>query len=492
MTRSSVEVLEANPHNLADDELKASLRNPLITEVIFWSSRGNLDMVKEIVGKCNLDVSEEDFADYDKRTPLHLAAAEGCYRVCQWLISQNVNINSVDRFNQTPLGSALLGGHTQVIQLFMKNDGKVLEGEQLIPITESDNAAAAMLKAGLQEHLTSDHWDIYENEISMLKPHGSGAFGTVYMASWRGTVIAAKCLKVDVRRDPDALLEFKTELGLLQRLHHPHVVQFLGACTKSIKPILVTEFMSGGSLDMIFRQTPKIGLQKAVRYSVDISKGLAYLHGRHPQPVIHRDLKPANIMISGFDQCKIGDFGLSRTLQPLHDKLRPGMKYLGEMSEAYVLTGETGSYRYMAPEVFRHETYNIKADCYAMAMIMYQMFEGKQPFQGMDPIKAAMMAASAGLRPVFSGSITPEPMKTLICDLWHPNPSKRPHFMEVLTRLQEFNTLEFEGKVKTGRKSGEVSFKGGDANRTLSVEKAPPQSPKAEPQTPKGCACVIS
>jgi serine/threonine protein kinase len=62
--------------------------------------------------------------------------------------------------------------------------------------------------------------------------------------------------------------------------------------------------------------------------------------------VIHRDLKPANIMISGFDQCKIGDFGLSRTLQPLHDKLRPGMKYLGEMSEAYVLTGETGSYRY--------------------------------------------------------------------------------------------------------------------------------------------------
>jgi len=165
------------------------------------------------------------------------------------------------------------------------------------------------------------------------------------------------------------------------------------------------------------------------------------------------------------------------------------MKYLGEMSEAYVLTGETGSYRYMAPEVFRHETYNIKADCYAMAMIMYQMFEGKQPFHGMDPIKAAMMAASAGLRPVYSGSITPEPMKTLICDLWHPNPSKRPHFMEVLTRLQEFNTFEFEGKAKTG----ELSLKGGDANRSSSIGKASPQSPeKSEPQTPKGCACVIS
>jgi hypothetical protein len=122
---TSVEVLEANPHKLADEELKASLRSPLITEVIFWSSRGNLDMVKEIVAKCNLDVSEEDFADYDKRTPLHLAAAEGCYRVCQWLLSQNVNINSVDRFNQTPLGSALLAGHTQVMYSRREGDPKV-------------------------------------------------------------------------------------------------------------------------------------------------------------------------------------------------------------------------------------------------------------------------------------------------------------------------------------------------------------------------------
>ena len=47
--------------------------------------------------------------------------------------------------------------------------------------------------------------------------------------------------------------------------------------------------------------------------------------------------------------------------------------------------------------MFRHESYNIKADCYAFSMIAYQMFEGRQPYEGMDPIKAAA-AASNGLR----------------------------------------------------------------------------------------------
>jgi serine/threonine protein kinase len=65
--------------------------------------------------------------------------------------------------------------------------------------------------------------------------------------------VAAKTLKVDVQTDATAMAEFKTELGLMQRLHHPNIVQFLGACTKTKRPILITEFMYGSSLDRVFR-----------------------------------------------------------------------------------------------------------------------------------------------------------------------------------------------------------------------------------------------
>lgn len=67
----------------------------------------------------------------------------------------------------------------------------------------------------------------------------------------------------------------------------------------------------------------------------------------------------------------------------------------------FTMTGGTGSYLYMAGEVCRHEQYNAKVDVYSFAMILYEMVTGLWPFQGMDPIRAAMSAATDGLRPTF-------------------------------------------------------------------------------------------
>lgn len=50
---------------------------------------------QNLVAENNLDVSDEEFADYDLRTPLALAAAEGSFRVCQWLIEKGAPINKV-------------------------------------------------------------------------------------------------------------------------------------------------------------------------------------------------------------------------------------------------------------------------------------------------------------------------------------------------------------------------------------------------------------
>jgi serine/threonine protein kinase len=53
----------------------------------------------------------------------------------------------------------------------------------------------------------------------------------------------------------------------------------------------------------------------------------------------------------------------------------------------------------MAPEVFRHEPYNNKADVYAFAMIAYELFEGHKPFGSIHPVEAARSAAVSGARP---------------------------------------------------------------------------------------------
>lgn len=66
-----------------------------------------------------------------------------------------------------------------------------------------------------------------------------------------------------------------------------------------------------------------------------------------------------------------------------------------QLLDDYKMTGETGSYRYMAPEVFKHENYNEKVDVYAFAMIFYQLLQGVPPFIGMDPVSAAKQAAQS-------------------------------------------------------------------------------------------------
>lgn len=88
-------------------------------------------------------------------------------------------------------------------------------------------------------------------------------------------------------------------------------------------------------------------------------------------------------------------------------------------TQVYKLTGETGSYRYMAPEVFRHEPYNLKVDVYSFAMIIFQLFETTTPFHGHDPVDAARQAAMLGARPGFPPrrNLTPMTQVTYCCQV---------------------------------------------------------------------------
>lgn len=104
--------------------------------------------------------------------------------------------------------------------------------------------------------------------------------------------------------------------------------------------------------------------------------------------------------------------------------------------------GETGSYRFMAPEVFRHEPYNDKVDVYAFAMICYHLFEGLPPFWEYDPVRAARAAAIDKQRPLWGhlsqhGQRVPDKIRTLIEDCWAENFEKRPDFAEICRRLNK-------------------------------------------------------
>ena len=70
-------------------------------------------------------MSDPKTADYDGRTPLHLASAEGYLSVVQWLLSNGSRPNAVDRFKRTALEEAVRRGHSEVSELLIRHGGKV-------------------------------------------------------------------------------------------------------------------------------------------------------------------------------------------------------------------------------------------------------------------------------------------------------------------------------------------------------------------------------
>ena len=186
-------------------------------------------------------------------------------------------------------------------------------------------------------------WEIPDSELTERCEVGAGAFGIVMKTRWRGTVVAMKQLHRHLHHDEVAKAEFRTELKLMRQLHHPHIVQFLGTSV-DVETGLVSlcfEFMHAGSLDMLFRKQVPVSLGHATEMALDVARGMSYLHGRKPLPVIHRDLKPGNLMLTRAQRLKIGDFGLSKTLSVRN-------KMPQDLDQNFTMTGETGSYRYMA------------------------------------------------------------------------------------------------------------------------------------------------
>ncbi|KAH9101813.1 hypothetical protein AeMF1_021518 [Aphanomyces euteiches] len=260
-------------------------------------------------------------------------------------------------------------------------------------------------------------WRVAFSELHLGEAVGNGRSGQTYSGIWRGTRVAVKVINVSHHNQTvsqEILGEFHREVAVVSRLRHPNIVLFLGASIDPPKYCLVFEYMENGALtDLIRQRRAPIDFFRIAR---EIAMGMNYLH---LCSIMHRDLKSANVLLDAFGTVKISDFGLSCVL---------------EAGNAADLTAETGTYRWMAPEVIGHEPYSGKADVYSYGVILWELIAKDQPFKGMTPIQAAFAVARQHLRPAFPEH-TPECLRTFVNLCWAQKPHDRPTFAVVLDML---------------------------------------------------------
>jgi serine/threonine protein kinase len=270
---------------------------------------------------------------------------------------------------------------------------------------------------------------------------------------------------VDNSQKDTAIADFRKEIAVLKTLRHPNICLLLGYSTTEGKEVMVSELMKCSLLDMFkahLIQGTKMAHKQQIVYAQALARGMNYLHTCKPI-VLHRDLKPANLLLDEAGTLKISDFGLAKIRTKAPD----------EPSEAFTMTGETGSYRFMAPEVYRHEDYNETVDVYSYGMILYYLLDGKPPWPYLNGAVAVKKAALEGDRPVIPRKWD-ERLANLCQECWDESPNLRPPFSKILPVLDEYMRTKF--KVDQDGPSS-------DTLNSLVL--------RAGSSTDQGCSCVL-
>jgi len=236
---------------------------------------------------------------------------------------------------------------------------------------------------------------------------------------WEHMEMVAKMVSPQALRKEDANL-LQNEMRIWARLKHPNCVRLYAVCLDSDEYCMISELCGGGSLtarhDRLHKEKHAPLPAETVRVQMlQVAEGMRYLHAAK---VMHRDLKSHNILFRSSGDLAISDFGLATFAPP----------------EKAALTAETGSYRWMAPEVMRHEPYDQTCDVYSFGLLSWEMLTYCVPFQNLDPVEAAFAVATRSHRPTIPDHCSAE-ISEVIQSCWNQVSERRMTFAQVCEAL---------------------------------------------------------
>lgn len=220
--------------------------------------------------------------------------------------------------------------------------------------------------------------------VILASPIGRGTTATVYAGTDTASA-AARAVKVwrpcagSVEQLQAARAGFLREAGRTQLLDHPGIVRVHGSGTQHGLSYIVSELFAGGSLARYTVPRHLLPERLVLDIAARLAEALAHAH-RHG--IVHRDVKPSNVLFDvATRRAALSDFGIARAPD-------------AQASRSGVLLG---SPVYMAPELLAGRSASAASDCYALAVLTYELLAGRAPFAA--PSMGALLRAVAQAPP---------------------------------------------------------------------------------------------
>jgi len=308
--------------------------------------------------------------------------------------------------------------------------------------------------------ITGAPLDLQWRQLQNVEYLTDGGNSWIHTAVFQGRPVVVKTLKPECQDVALAINEIEAELEVHSKLNHPNIVGLIGAGTTSKKVrFIILERLDGGTLTQMlgydtrirdrrrrFWKRKQFSFVDVLRIARSIAEAMTYLHESAIMGsiVLHRDLKPDNIGFTLDGTIKVLDFGLAKIIENASVTAK----------DVYQMSGETGSLRYMAPEVADGLPYNAAADVYSFGVILWEMNAGKKPFDGLNRESFYEQVVHGGERPPIK-SKWPQTLSTLIEKCWDADMWNRPSFREVVDALDEM--LKNEKSPAKGSKKAPLS-----------------------------------
>lgn len=206
----------------------------------------------------------------------------------------------------------------------------------------------------------------------VIRRIGQGGFGTVLLVedTMVREQLILKFLHPQMAADTRMIKRFIHELRYARRVTHENVIRIHDFLRVDKAYAISMEYFPSHSLHAEIPKKGAINIQRGLRIVWYISRGM---HAAHQAKIIHRDLKPPNVLINDAGVVKIVDFGLAAAVSDTATRLTRTGALLGTPL-------------YMAPEQVQSRKIDARADIYSLGIVMYEMFTGRPPYLGNNPM----------------------------------------------------------------------------------------------------------